>query len=798
MLLPALSPDRLRPQVDVQQTTFAHDLMGRWVCDMWLEAIQNGGRPFDAVVIGGGMHGGYCAEKLYRFGEGIGLRILVLEAGPFLAATHLQNLPGIGLSAPGDPAVTVNSQDPGPQNVVWGIPWHSDTGFPGLAYCIGGRSLFWGGWAPKMLDADLGPWPQAVRDYLTIGTPTTGYEDIEDEIGVKKPQNFLETTFGQTLHTALLAAAPAGLTVADQAPLAVQGAPPSGALFSFDKYSTANLLIAAIREDIARTWTLNDNSRRRLMLVPRAHITQLFTDGTGSTRRIALTVDGQPQTLTVGQELAPNCLFVLAAGTIESTRLALSSFPATGMGANLMAHLRSDITLRIKRPSLGLGPQTGTNLETAALFVRGQVPLPGAATRQFHLQITAAPSPTADTEANLFTAIPDLEHLDQIRASQDPDWVVFVFRALGEMAPDRSFTDPFASKDLAKNWINLTSTDPQQRDENGLPRAWVHLAPSPDDGKVSAAMEKAALDLGLALAHNNAADIQYWDGSTFRPGQITSPQVAVNRNRIGTTHHEAGTLWMGDAGSSVTDADGRFHHLANTYVAGPALFPTMGSANPTLTALAVAHRTAQMMVNAVTPSPSPNPRPLFNGTLDGWQMAGAGGFTVIGGNVLQSFGGLGLLWYTREEFGDFELTLDWRVFKQDGNSGVFIRFPALNSSSPPTDWQLAVGRGYEIQIDDSGYNPDTNTSGDPAHETGSIYAIQAPSKLASNPIGQWNTYRIRAQADKLNVWLNGTQVITDFVVDNIRPRKGHIGLQNHSGITGPSLAEFKNVQIMDL
>jgi hypothetical protein len=45
MLLPALSPDPLRPPVDVQQTTFAHDLVGRWVCDTWSEAIQNGGRP---------------------------------------------------------------------------------------------------------------------------------------------------------------------------------------------------------------------------------------------------------------------------------------------------------------------------------------------------------------------------------------------------------------------------------------------------------------------------------------------------------------------------------------------------------------------------------------------------------------------------------------------------------------------------------------------------------------------------------------------------------------------------------
>jgi choline dehydrogenase-like flavoprotein len=178
------------------------------------------------VVIGGGMHGGYCAQKLYRFGEGIGLRVLVLDAGAFLATTHLQNLPGIGLNAPGAAAVTLNSQDPGPRNVVWGIPWHSDTAFPGLAYCIGGRSLFWGGWAPQMLDPDLAPWPQVVRDEFLVGG---GYQRTEDEIGVTNPQNYLTTAFGTTLQAAMVAAAPAGLSVADQAPLAVQGEAPAGA-----------------------------------------------------------------------------------------------------------------------------------------------------------------------------------------------------------------------------------------------------------------------------------------------------------------------------------------------------------------------------------------------------------------------------------------------------------------------------------------------------------------------------------------------------------------------------------------
>src|SRR4029453_10349364 len=58
---------------------------------------------------------------------------------------------------------------------------------------------------------------------------------------------------------------------------------------------------------------------------------------------------------------------------------------------------------------------------------------------------------------------------------------------------------------------------------------------------------------------------------------------AKRRDRLGTTHHEAGTLRMGtNANTSVTNEEARFHHVANAYVAGPALFPTIGSPNPML------------------------------------------------------------------------------------------------------------------------------------------------------------------------------------------------------------------------
>src|SRR5947209_7401495 len=100
-MLPQLNPD-LNLRVDVQQTAFSHDVLGRWACSSWDEVSNNGGDPFDVVVIGVGMFGGYFADKLYRQSENIGLRVLLLDAGSFLLPTHVQNLPRLGLGAPAE------------------------------------------------------------------------------------------------------------------------------------------------------------------------------------------------------------------------------------------------------------------------------------------------------------------------------------------------------------------------------------------------------------------------------------------------------------------------------------------------------------------------------------------------------------------------------------------------------------------------------------------------------------------------------------------------------------------------
>jgi choline dehydrogenase-like flavoprotein len=58
--------------------------------------------------------------------------------------------------------------------------------------------------------------------------------------------------------------------------------------------------------------------------------------------------------------------------------------------------------------------------------------------------------------------------------------------------------------------------------------------------------------------------------------------------------HHMGTTRMGvDPTHSVADRDAKVHGIANLYIAGSSLFPTVGWANPTLTIVALALRLAE-------------------------------------------------------------------------------------------------------------------------------------------------------------------------------------------------------------
>jgi choline dehydrogenase-like flavoprotein len=353
----------------------------------------------------------------------------------------------------------------------------------------------------------------------------------------------------------------------------VQGGPPVSGLFGSDKFSSLPLLIDRIRRDVRDA--NGSDAARRLFLVPRAHVVTLHTSGD--------TVDGIEVDVPSGREVlavGPGCEVVLAASAIESTRLALHSFPSLLMGRNLMAHVRSDFAVRVARSAL---PPLPGRAQTAALLVRGEAP-----TGRFHLQVTASTSPHGSDEL-LFRLIPDLEELAAHTAAPDPDWIPITIRGIGEMTGDRTSPVPHPER----SWIDLS---PFERDEYGVPRAYVHLVASPGDVATWRAMDAAALDLARAVA--GAPDrIQYFWGGGWRgePFPLDRPFPEWHRG-LGTTYHESGTLWMGeDPATSVTDPSGRFHHIANAHVCDQSLFPTVGSANPVLTGLTLARHVARSL-----------------------------------------------------------------------------------------------------------------------------------------------------------------------------------------------------------
>jgi len=123
-----------------------------------------------------------------------------------------------------------------------------------------------------------------------------------------------------------------------------------------------------------------------------------------------------------------------------------------------------------------------------------------------------------------------------------------------------------------------------------------------------------------------------------------------------------------------------------------------------------------------------NWKPIFDGTsLTGWKHVGPGEFILKDGQI-ETKGGMGLLWYEPEKFGNTTIRV---VFKTSGprdNSGVIIRL----ADQPPDPW-YGVHNGYEVQID---------AAGDDWHSTGAIYSLSKVTKRTQKPAGEWNSMEI--------------------------------------------------------
>ena len=130
-------------------------------------------------------------------------------------------------------------------------------------------------------------------------------------------------------------------------------------------------------------------------------------------------------------------------------------------------------------------------------------------------------------------------------------------------------------------------------------------------------------------------------------------------------------------------------------------------------------------------------------------------------------------------YGDFEMLVDWKISKK-GDSGIYLR------GSPQVQiWdtsRVEVG----AQVGSGGlYNNQKNE--------------RNPLKVADNPIGDWNSFRIIMIGEKVTVWLNGILVVDNVTMENYWDRKipifpkGPIELQAHGTNLG-----FRDIYVKEI
>lgn len=186
---------------------------------------------------------------------------------------------------------------------------------------------------------------------------------------------------------------------------------------------------------------------------------------------------------------------------------------------------------------------------------------------------------------------------------------------------------------------------------------------------------------------------------------------------------------------------------------------------------------------------------LFDGqTLDGWQNFGGGKFYVENGAIVGE-AALGLpnsFLATEKMYDNFELDVDFMVDPRL-NSGVQIRSGVYEKETTTIRWGgrfkedgskdetervWEAGRfwGYQVEID-----PTDRAWSGALYEEGGRGFLHTPGQdeaaMKAFKPGEWNHFKVVANGDHMQTWLNGVPVAD--VHDSLTPT-GYIALQLHS------------------
>jgi hypothetical protein len=193
---------------------------------------------------------------------------------------------------------------------------------------------------------------------------------------------------------------------------------------------------------------------------------------------------------------------------------------------------------------------------------------------------------------------------------------------------------------------------------------------------------------------------------------------------------------------------------------------------------------------------------LFDGkmldTFRGWRSEGMPeGWHVVDGTLAKEGAVDDLV--TKEQFGNFELEIDWKIGKE-GNSGVFYR--------ATREYDHIYWSGPEYQLLDDANAPDGRSR---LTAAGAAYGLYGPPAGVVKPFGEWNKTRIIVNGDHVEHWLNGQKVVEyDFGSPDWKAKvaaskfakypnyglakKGYIGIQGDH----PGSLELRHIRIREL
>jgi len=207
---------------------------------------------------------------------------------------------------------------------------------------------------------------------------------------------------------------------------------------------------------------------------------------------------------------------------------------------------------------------------------------------------------------------------------------------------------------------------------------------------------------------------------------------------------------------------------------------------------------------AQAPAPAPNTltagerkegfKLLFDGkTLDQWRgykmPAMPENWTVVDGTINLTTPRRAVDIISIEEFSDFDFKFDWKLGEIPAGSNSGVMFYVTEEGD------ATYHSGPEYQVLDNARHPDGKN---PLTTSGACYAIYAPTRDVTRPIGEWNEGRIVINKGKVQHWLNGEKVVeydmnsADWKAKVLgskfkewpifgMARKGHLALQQHGG-----------------